>query len=160
MQAFWSVKDAGVVPKCQWDIAVSGCFNFYPRSTNSTSYKSWHLQLKFETSVRSLKLVVWPQEVSEVTKVKIKKILGENSKIVSFWPGKMLYTSEVFFKKSSFIYEIKLEVFVKVKLNKNIFFDFWSPKMLIFYRSWLNFWKACQDSQNMTLLPSRLHVYR
>ena len=56
----------------QWVIAVSGCFNFYPRSTNSTSYESWHLQKKFETSVRSLNLIVWPQDISEVTEVKMK----------------------------------------------------------------------------------------
>ena len=35
--------------------------------------------------MRSLKLRVWPKEVSEVTEVKMKKILGENSKIVNFW---------------------------------------------------------------------------
>ena len=56
-------------------------FNFHSSSTNSISYESWHLQLKFETSVRSLKLIVWPQEVWEVTEVKMKKILGEISKI-------------------------------------------------------------------------------
>ena len=58
--------------------------------TNSVSYESWHLHQKFETSGRSLKFIVWPQEVSEVTKVKIKKILGENSIIVSFYPDFIL----------------------------------------------------------------------
>ena len=53
------------------------------------SYEIWSLQLKFETSVRSLKLIVWPQEVSEVTKVKMKKILGENPKITNFCLTKM-----------------------------------------------------------------------
>jgi hypothetical protein len=46
---------------------------------NKAISRQWHLQLKFEISVRSLKLIVWPQEVSEVTEVKLKKniyILG------------------------------------------------------------------------------------
>ena len=82
------------VKMTHWEIGVSECFNFYPSSTNSTSYKSWHLQLKFETSLRSLKLIVWPEEVSEVSEVKMKKILCIDYKIVSFWPRKFLYTSK------------------------------------------------------------------
>ena len=53
LRSFWSVKEVPIL------------IHF--------SYESWHLQLKFETSVRSPKLMVWPQEVSEVTKVKRKK---------------------------------------------------------------------------------------
>ena len=56
-----------------WEIAVSGHSNFGTDQTNIVSYESWHLQLKFETSLRLLRLIVWPQEVSEVTKVKMKK---------------------------------------------------------------------------------------
>ena len=56
---------------------VSGCFNFHPSTTNNISYESLHFQLKFETSVRLLRLIVWPQEVLEVTEVKVKKILDE-----------------------------------------------------------------------------------
>ena len=70
-------RRGGGVKMTHWEIVVSGCFNFYPSSTNSISYESWNIQLKFETSVRSQKLIVWPQEVSEVTEVKMKKILGE-----------------------------------------------------------------------------------
>jgi hypothetical protein len=34
--------------------------------------------------VRSLRLIVWPQEVTEVTEVKMKKKIGENYKITNF----------------------------------------------------------------------------
>ena len=78
-----SMTDSGL-----WMLQFSSQLN------KNVSYESWDLQLKFEASVRSLKLIVWPQEVSEVTEVKMKKILGKNSKIVSFWPRKMLYTSK------------------------------------------------------------------
>ena len=142
-----------------WEIGVSGCFNFHPSSTNSISYESWHFQLKFETSVRSLKLIVWPQEVSEGTEVKIKKNLGENPKIANFGPTKMLYTSKESLWKSKFIFEIKLKVFVNKNWKKNRFCDFRSQKILISYRSRQNFWKTCQDSQKITLLPSSRHVY-
>jgi hypothetical protein len=40
--------------------------------------------ISYRLRARSLKLIVWPQEVSEVTEVKIKKILGENPKITNF----------------------------------------------------------------------------
>ncbi len=56
------------------EIVVSGGSNFDTDPTNSVSYKSWHPQLKFETSLRSVRLIVWPQEVSKVTEVKMKKI--------------------------------------------------------------------------------------
>ena len=76
MRAFWSVKDAGGggVKMTHGEIAVSEHSNFGTDKTNIVSYESWHLQLKFETSLRSLRLIVWPQEVSEVTEVKMKKI--------------------------------------------------------------------------------------
>ena len=56
MRAFWSVKKAG-------EITVSGHSNFVTDQTNIVTYESWHLQL-----------IVWPQEVSVVTEVKMKKI--------------------------------------------------------------------------------------
>ena len=76
MRAFWSVKEAGGgggAKMTRGDIAISGHSNFSNDQTNIVSYESWHLQLKFETSLRSLRLIVWPQEVSEVTEVKMKK---------------------------------------------------------------------------------------
>ena len=82
---FGQLRRRGGSKSARWEIAVSGCFNVHPSSTNSTSYESRHLQLKFETSVRSLKLIVWPQDVSEVNEVKMKKIWGENPKITNFW---------------------------------------------------------------------------
>ena len=81
---FGQLRMRGVSKSDRWEIAVSGCFNFHPSSTNSTLNKSWHLHVKFETSVRSLKSKVWPQEISEVTEVKMKKILCENPKITNF----------------------------------------------------------------------------
>ena len=80
MQAYLSVKDAGVGPKWPYnlyEIVVSGGSNFDTDPTNSVSYKSWHFQLDFETSLRSLRLIVGPQDVSEVMEVKMKKIWGE-----------------------------------------------------------------------------------
>ena len=56
---------------------VSGGLNFHSSYTNSTSYESCHFQLNFETLVRSLRLIVWPQEVTEVTEVKMKKKLAK-----------------------------------------------------------------------------------
>ena len=46
--------------------------------------ESLQFQLKFEALVRLLRLIVWPQEVSEVTEVKVRKILDENPKIANF----------------------------------------------------------------------------
>jgi hypothetical protein len=57
---------------------VSEHTNFGIDQTNIVSYESWHLQLKFETSLRSLRLIVWSQEVSEVTEVKMKKNEAKN----------------------------------------------------------------------------------
>ena len=122
-----------------WDPLVSECFNFYFSSTNCTSYKSWHLQLKLETSVTSLKLLVgsrrlkkWPR-----SKRKKKKKSGKNSEIVSLLPRKMLYTANQSSEKLSFILEIKLRVFVtkKLKKNKNILW-FLDPKKSGGTESW------------------------
>ena len=74
MQVFWSVKYAGGGQSVPIQITVSGHSNFGNDQRNIVSYKSWHLQLKFETSLRSVRLIVWPQEVSEVTEVRMKKI--------------------------------------------------------------------------------------
>ena len=73
MRAFWSVKKAGGSKMTLWEIVVSGGSNFDTDPTNSVSYESWQPQLKFETSLRSVRLIVWPQEVSKVTEVKMKK---------------------------------------------------------------------------------------
>jgi hypothetical protein len=42
-------------------------------STNSISYKSWYLQLKFETLLRSLRSKLGPLEAAEVAKVQARK---------------------------------------------------------------------------------------
>ena len=71
MRAFWSVKEAG---GGQNDPLRDSSLWTGTDQTNIVLYESWHLQLKFETSLRSLRLIVWPQEVSEVTEVEMKKI--------------------------------------------------------------------------------------
>ena len=68
---------------------VSRSSNFDTDITDSVSYESWHLQLKFETSLRSLRLILLPQEVSEVTEVKVKKIWDEIPRIANFWLTEM-----------------------------------------------------------------------
>ena len=81
-----------------------------------------------------------------------KTKLITNSEIFNFWATQTLYTSKESWEKSSFRFEIKLGDFVMKKLKKNWFCDFRSQKIQKFYRSQLNFWKTCQDSQKMTLL--------
>ena len=55
--------------------------NFYFRLTNSVSYKSWHIQLKFDTLLRLLSLKLQPWEVAEVARVQAKKSLIKNFEI-------------------------------------------------------------------------------
>ena len=76
---FGQLRMRGGVKVSLWQIMVSGHSNFHTDQTNSV-----HSQLKFETSLRSLRLILWPQEVSEGTEVKILKILGENPRIANF----------------------------------------------------------------------------
>ena len=82
---FGQLRRRGGIKVSHFRIMVSGGLNFHSSYTNSTSYESWHIQLNFETLVRSLRLIVWPQEVTEVTEVKMKKKIGENYKITNFW---------------------------------------------------------------------------
>ena len=66
---FGQLRRRGGVKVSLLQISFSGHSNF----GTSVSYESWHLQLKFETSLRSLRFILWPQEVSEVTQVRIVK---------------------------------------------------------------------------------------
>ena len=50
--------------------------------------------------MRSLNLIVWPQEVLEVTEVKMKKIIDKIPKITNFCLTDMLYTSKESSQKS------------------------------------------------------------
>ena len=86
---FGQLRRRGGVKVSLLQITFSGHSNFGTDSTNSVSYESWHLQLKFETSLRLLRLILWPQEVSEVTEVKMKKIWGEIPRIANFWLTEM-----------------------------------------------------------------------
>ena len=47
--------------------------HFHSRPTNSISYESWHILLKFDTLLRLLRLKLRPREVAEVAKVQTKK---------------------------------------------------------------------------------------
>ena len=42
-------------------------------ATNSISYEKLHNLLKFDTSMRLLRLKVWPQNFEEVAKVRLRK---------------------------------------------------------------------------------------
>ena len=48
-----------------WEIVVSGGSNLHTNPQDRISFESWHLQLNFETSGRSARLIVWLHEVSE-----------------------------------------------------------------------------------------------
>ena len=53
------------------------CLNppyFNTRATNSISYESWDIQLKFDTLLRLLRLKLQPREVAEVARVQEKKV--------------------------------------------------------------------------------------
>ena len=95
MQAFWSVNPIptgcchvtliyGVIPPMVGRNRVkeagegqNGGFHFDTHQTNSATYESWHLQLKFESSLSLLRLILWPKEVLEMTEVKMKKMNTE-----------------------------------------------------------------------------------
>ena len=142
-----------------WDIAVSGHSNFGTDQTNIVSYESWHLQLKFETLLRLLRSKFRPLEVAEVAKVQTWKKCFEFSKIFYFWATKMLYTSKESWEQFSLIFETKLQTFVWKKMKKRQFRVFRAQKIVIFWRSRLNFWKTCQDSKKMTLPTSSWDAY-
>ena len=102
--------------------------HFHSRPINSISCESWHIQLKFDTLLRLLRLKFWPPEVTEVARVQAKKNSIKNSEICNFWSTQSLYTSKESWEQFSLRFEIKLEDFVMTKLKKNDFFHFWSQK--------------------------------
>ena len=59
-----------------FQITHSGAPNFHPIST--ISYKSWFVELSFATLVRSLRLLVWPQQPFEMTKGKERNIIEDH----------------------------------------------------------------------------------
>ena len=132
---------------------------FHFRATNRVSYESWHIFLKFDTLLRLLRLNLRPLEVAEVAKVQTWKKCFKFSKIFNFWATKMLYTSKESWEQSSLIFETKLQTFVWKKMKKSQFRVFRSQKIVIFWRSRLNFWKTCQDSKKMTLPTSSWDAY-
>ena len=58
---------------------------YIPGGTNTISYESWHLQLKFDAQLRATRLKLLPQKVTEVARIQSKKILIKKYKICSFW---------------------------------------------------------------------------
>jgi hypothetical protein len=155
VRAFWSVKYAG-----GGEGAVSR--HFGERSlnpplfhSNSISYESWHIQLKFDTHLRLLRLKLRSREVAEVARVQVKKKFDQK-----FWNLQFLrYTNIIHLKRKLRTINRHSDDFVMKKLKKNWFWDFRSQKIITFHRSWLNFWKTCQDSKKMTSLPSSWDVY-
>ena len=132
--------------------------HFHSRPINSISCESWHIQLKFDALLRLLRLKLQLWEVVELAKVQTKKLI-KNSDILNFWAKKTLYTSKESWEQSSFKFEIKAEDSAVKNLKKNGFIDFWSQKILISARSWLDFWKTWKDSRKMTWLPFTWDVY-
>ena len=67
---------------------------FHSRPTNSVSYKSWGIQLKFDTLLRLLRLKLRPQEAAEVARFQAKKIDQK------FWnPQFLSYTNVIHLKR-------------------------------------------------------------
>ena len=132
--------------------------HFHSRPTNSTSYESWHIPLKFHTLLRLLGLKLRPREVAEVARVQEKKKIDQK-----FWNLQFLsYTNFIHIKRK--LRPIFIQIWNKIrgfcyeKVEKKIC-DFLSQKIIISARSRLNFWKTCQDSKKMTWLPCSWDVY-
>jgi hypothetical protein len=132
---------------------------FHSRPTNSISYESWDIQLKFDTLLRLLRLKLGPREVAEEAWVQAKKNSIKMTKICNFWATQTLYTSKESWEQSLFIFETKSKTFVLKKLKKSQFRDFRSQKIVMSCRSRLNFWKTCQDGKKMTLPTFSWDVY-
>ena len=114
----------------------------------SIPHKSWHLQLKFDILLKLLRLKLRPRKVAAVARVQAKKIQPKIMKSAIFEVRKRYTPQKKSCEQSSFRFEIKLEDFFIKKLKKMDFVIF--NKIIIFYRSRLNFWKTCQDSKKMT----------
>ena len=62
-----SVKEAGGVLCARREIMVIEAVNFDFTSTIIISYESCDVSLSFDTLVRSLRPLVWPQQVAKLT---------------------------------------------------------------------------------------------
>ena len=80
--------------------------SFHSSSTNSTSYESWNVQLKFEASGGF-----------GSDRGQNEKNLRRNSNTVSFWPRKMLYTSFRAFIAFPILFSIKRWLFIQTVEN-------------------------------------------
>ena len=87
-----------------------------------TLYESWHLQLTFEIIVRSLRLIVWPPEISELTEVKMKKYLRLKLKHQQFFT----YRNVIHIKRS--LTKVVIKIWNKIK-------EFWIEKWSILWFS-------------------------
>ena len=81
MQAFLVVKDSGVggVKIALWHLTDCGAHNFHPTATKSILYENCDVLLSFDTLVRSLRPIVWPQRLHKVTDGKARKIVENHS---------------------------------------------------------------------------------
>ena len=62
---------------------LCGCNIYHPISPISISYESCDLWASFGIPVRSLRLLVWPQEVAELTNGNIRENHSQNSRFVN-----------------------------------------------------------------------------
>ena len=69
-----AVKEAGGVLCARREIMIVEAVNFDPKSTISISYESCDVFLSFDILMRSLRSLVWPQQVAKLTDGKV----GEN----------------------------------------------------------------------------------
>ena len=135
-------------------------YNFQPTSTISMLYERCDVQRSFETLVRSLRPLIWPQRPRKVTDGKEKKITGENLRFVNFWARETCSTSKEFSEHQWFRFEIKLELFF-MKILKKIDFSEICLKILVgFWQTRPNFRTAIQDMLKMTVLPLSQHNCR
>ena len=101
--------------------------HFHSRPTNSISYESWHILLKFDTLLRLQRFKLRPREVAEVARVQTKKI---NQK---FWNLPFLsYKIVIHLKRKLRIIVIqiwnKIREFCTVKIEKKVNFAIFDPK--------------------------------
>ena len=144
MRAFWSPRYAGGgVDSTHFGKTYCNYSQFHFRATDSISYESWSLLLKFDTLLRLLRLKLRPREVAEVVMVQTKK---KWSKILK---------SAIFELQTRYTPQKKAENNRHLDLKKNPRIFLWkvyfrSKKIIISYRSQVNFWKTCQDSKKIT----------
>ena len=80
----WLSRMRGGAQSAHQHLIICGGCNFHANSIISISYDSCDVQGLFGTLVRFLRLLVWPQEVVELTNGKERKVIVENLGFVNF----------------------------------------------------------------------------